>query len=227
MGKITILKETSRNPIQLIGKMSGICYGSNIEDNEKNYKRGVDCLKNNHGRTLESVDVYMILDGYSAKTVREFYTHIGGAPMRLQSSTRYIDYAKKGLPCVVPPKIAANKDANKLYLDAIETIHSAARRLEEEFGVTKEDASMLFPLAMVSKFVVKCNLRMLIDMSHQRMCTRAFWEYRNLMNDLCNALEVIDEEWAYIIDNFMKPKCELTGICPETFGCGRYSKSKD
>lgn len=227
MGKITILKETSRNPIQLIGKMSGICYGSNIEDNEKNYKRGVDCLKNNHGRTLESVDVYMILDGYSAKTVREFYTHIGGAPMRLQSSTRYIDYAKKGLPCVVPPKIAANKDANKLYLDAIETIHSAARRLEEEFGVTKEDASMLFPLAMVSKFVVKCNLRMLIDMSHQRMCTRAFWEYRNLMNDLCNALEVIDEEWAYIIDNFMKPKCELTGICPETFGCGRYPKSKD
>lgn len=227
MGKITILKETSRNPIQLIGKMSGICYGSNIEDSEKNYKRGIDCLKNNHGRTLESVDVYMILDGYSAKTVREFYTHIGGAPMRLQSSTRYIDYAKKGLPCVVPPKIAANKDANKLYLDAIETIHSAARRLEEEFGVTKEDASMLFPLAMVSKFVVKCNLRMLIDMSHQRMCTRAFWEYRNLMNDLCNALEVIDEEWAYIIDNFMKPKCELTGTCPETFGCGRYPKSKD
>ena len=227
MGKITILKETSRNPIQLIGKMSGICYGSNIEDNEKNYKRGIDCLKNNHGRTLESVDVYMILDGYSAKTVREFYTHIGGAPMRLQSSTRYIDYAKKGLPCVVPPKIAANKDANRLYLDTIETIHSAARRLEEEFGATKEDASMLFPLAMVSKFVVKCNLRMLIDMSHQRMCTRAFWEYRNLMNDLCNALEAIDEEWAYIIDNFMEPKCELTGTCPETFGCGRYPKSKD
>lgn len=227
MGKITILEETSKNPIQLIGKMSGICYGSNIEDSTKNYKRGIDCLKNNHGRTLESVDVYMILDGYSAKTVREFYTHIGGAPMRLQSSTRYIDYAKKGLPCIVPPKIAANKEANKIYLDTIEKIQDAARRLEEEFDISKEDASMLFPLAMVSKFVVKCNLRMLIDMSHQRMCARAFWEYRNLMNDLCNALETRDDEWAYIIDNFMKPKCELTGTCPETFGCGRYPKNKD
>lgn len=227
MGKITILEETSKNPIQLIGKMSGICYGSNIEDSAKNYKRGIDCLKNNHGRTLESVDIYMILDGYSAKTVREFYTHIGGAPMRLQSSTRYIDYAKKGLPCIVPPKVAANKEANKIYLDTIEKIQDAARKLEEGFDISKEDASMLFPLAMVSKFVVKCNLRMLIDMSHQRMCARAFWEYRNLMNDLCNALETRDDEWAYIIDNFMKPKCELTGTCPETFGCGRYPKNKD
>lgn len=227
MGKITIMEETSSHPIQLIGKMSGICYGSDTTNETKNFKRGLDCLTNNHGRTLESVDVYMVLDGYSAKVVREFYTHIGGSPMRLQSSTRYIDYAKKGLPCVIPPKIAANEEAKQIYQETIDTVAAATQRLEVEFNIAKEDASMLFPLAMESKFVVKCNLRMLIDMSHQRLCARAFWEYRQLMKDLCDALRQRDEEWAFIIDNYMKPKCDILGYCPETFGCGRKPKKKE
>lgn len=227
MGKIIIMDETSSRPIQLIGKVSGICYGSNVADPEKNYKRGLDCLENNHGRTLESVDIYMVLEGYSAKTVREFYTHIGGSPMRLQSSTRYIDYVKKGLPCVIPPKIEANPEAKKIFTDTLSAIYIAAQKLEEDYGIAKEDASMLYPFAMESKFVVKCNLRMLIDMSHQRMCNRAFWEYRQLMRELCKVLKERDEEWAYIIDNYMKPKCDIMGYCPERFGCGRKPKKEE
>lgn len=227
MGKIIILDETSSYPIQLIGKIAGVCYGSNVQDAQKNYKRGLDCLSNNHGRTLESVNIYMILDGYSAKLAREFYTHIGGSPMRLQASTRYIDYAKKGLPCVVPPKIAANEKAKQLYLDTIEAIENASFSLEEDFGIAKEDASMLFPLAMETKVVTKCNLRMLIEMSHQRLCSRAFWEYRQLMKDICSALAARDEEWKYIVENYMKPKCDILGYCPETFSCGKRPKKEN
>lgn len=224
MGKVIIMEETSSNPIQLIGKVSGICYGSNTEDKEKNYKRGIDCLKNNHGRTLESVDIYMVLDGYSARTIREVYTHIAGAPMRLQASTRYIDYIKKDLPYVTPPKIAANEDAEALYSIAIENIRAIAQCLQEEYNIPKEDVAMLFPLAMQTKTVIKCNLRMLIEMSHQRLCTRAYWEYRQLMKDLCEALKAKDEEWAEIIDTYMKPKCDIYGYCPETFSCGKHPK---
>ncbi len=32
---ITILPETTKNPITLIGKRAGICYGSDISDDEK------------------------------------------------------------------------------------------------------------------------------------------------------------------------------------------------
>ena len=35
MGKIIILDETSSHPIQLIEKMSGICYGSDITNETK------------------------------------------------------------------------------------------------------------------------------------------------------------------------------------------------
>lgn len=83
---------TTRNPITMIGTEAGICWGADTTNEEKNYKRGIDCLENEHGRTFEFPDVYAVLDGYSARVIREWYTHIGGAPTRLQASTRYIDY---------------------------------------------------------------------------------------------------------------------------------------
>ena len=98
------------------------------------------------------------------------------------------------------------------------------RLAEEELGIPREDAAMLLPLGMCTKIVDKRNLRNLIDMSHQRMCTRTYWEYRELFRDISNALRDISEEWAYIVDHFFVPKCELTGFCPEKKGCGRKPK---
>ena len=44
MGTITILPETTKNPITLMGQRAGVCWGGNVEDPEKNYKRGMDCI---------------------------------------------------------------------------------------------------------------------------------------------------------------------------------------
>lgn len=92
MGKITILPETTIDPISLMGRRAGICLGKDITDSEKNYKRGLDCIKSNHGRVFEFVNIEAIIEGYSARVIREWYTHIGGSPTRLQSSTRYVNY---------------------------------------------------------------------------------------------------------------------------------------
>ena len=90
MGRITVLPETTLNPISLIGARAGVCWGGDITDAEKNYKRGLDCIESGHGRTLEYVNVELVLEGYSARVIREWYTHLGGSPTRLQASTRYI-----------------------------------------------------------------------------------------------------------------------------------------
>ena len=87
MGTITILPETTKDPISLIGRRAGVCWGADISDEKKNYRRGLDCLESNHGRTLEFVNVEMVLDGYSARVIREWYTHIGGAPTRLPGAS--------------------------------------------------------------------------------------------------------------------------------------------
>ena len=112
MGTVTILEETTKNPISLMGQRAGVCWGADVSNQEKNYKRGLDCMKSGHGRVLEYVNVEMIIDGYSARVIREWYTHIGGAPTRLQASTRYINY--NDFSYTMPASVAKN-DAALLY----------------------------------------------------------------------------------------------------------------
>ena len=223
MGTITILPETTRDPISLIGRRAGVCWGADIEDPQKNYRRGLDCLESNHGRTLEFVNVEMVLDGYSARVIREWYTHIGGAPTRLQASTRYINY--EDFPYVSPGKIEKNEQAQAVYRNVMSSIAEGLRQLEE-MGVPREDAGMLLPLGMETRVVDKRNLRNLIDMSHQRMCSRAYWEFREMFSDVLRALRSISDEWQLIVDQYMMPKCELLGYCPEKRGCGRKPKKE-
>ncbi|MGN1344798.1 MAG: FAD-dependent thymidylate synthase [Traorella sp.] len=222
MGIIIIQEETTKNPIQLIGKEAGVCWGADITDSKKNYKRGIDCLESGHGRTWEYPQVYMILDGFSARVIRELYTHIGGGPTRLQASTRYINY-QKGFDYVTPTSISQNKEANEIYQKAMENIKQAMSQLDN-LSISKEDSGMLLPLAMETKVVLRTNLRNLIDMSHQRLCMRAYWEYRQLMKQLMKELSAYSEEWAYLVEHYFLCKCDVFGYCNEKRSCGRKPK---
>ena len=73
---IEILEETTKEPISLMGRRAGVCWGADIADAERNYKRGLECIRSGHHRVMEYVNVEMILDGYSARVIREWYTHI-------------------------------------------------------------------------------------------------------------------------------------------------------
>lgn len=218
MGSVLIQEFTTKTPISLIGMEAGICWGANIEEQEKNYRRGLDCLESEHGRTFEFPDVYMILDGYSARVIREWYTHVGGAPTRLQASTRYIDY-EHGFRYVTPPSISGNTDALNVYDGIMTDIANALKKLDA-MDIPREDSALGLPLGMTTKIVCKHNLRNLIDMSHQRMCARAYHEYRELFSDLCAALKEYSAEWVYLVDSYFIPKCKYTGFCKEKHTCG-------
>ncbi|MGN0482710.1 MAG: FAD-dependent thymidylate synthase [Lachnospiraceae bacterium] len=222
MGTVTVLAETTKNPITLMGARAGVCWGADITDEKKNYKRGKNCLASGHGRVMEYVNVELVLDGYSARVIREWYTHLGGAPTRLQASTRYINY--EDFSYIVPPKIAKNEEATKKYKEMMENISKTAAYLEKECEIPREDAAMLLPLGMTTRIVDKRNLRNLVDMSHQRMCNRAYWEFRELFSNICTALSSISEEWKEIVDTYFQPKCEFMGYCPEEHSCGKIPK---
>lgn len=217
MGKITILPETTIDPISLMGRRAGICLGKDITDSEKNYKRGLDCIKSNHGRVFEFVNIEAIIEDYSARVIREWYTHIGGSPTRLQSSTRYVNYDNFDY---IIPKTVQTEEQKTWYNNAIDTISQTLKNLEES-GVKREDAAMLLPLGMTTKIVDKRNVRSVISMAKQRMCSRAYWEYRELFNEYIKQLKLYSEEWATLIPMVMKPKCDVLGYCPEKYSCGR------
>lgn len=225
MSKVIIQDFTTIKPISMIGAEAGICWGADTTDEEKNHKRGLDCLRSGHMRTAEYPQVYMVLDGYSARVIREFYTHIAGGPTRLQASTRYIDY-EHGFRYIVPTKIQKNPTATMIYLNTMDQITEALKELDA-LGIPKEDSANLLPLGMETKVVVRTNLRNLIDMSHQRLCTRAYWEFRILMDDIMKALSEYSDQWKYIVQNYFKPKCEVCGFCSEKHSCGRRPKEEE
>ena len=222
MGKITILPETTKDPISLMGRRAGVCWGADTSDTEKNYKRGLDCIQSNHGRVMEYVNIEAVIDGYSARVIREWYTSLGGAPTRLQASTRYIDYSNFDY---IIPKSIKTQEQSATYCAIMNEIRDSSQQLEK-LGVPREDIGLILPLGMTTKIVDKRNIRNVMDMSRQRMCTRAYWEYRELFDDYLGELANYSEEWAEIIPMLMMPKCEMLGYCPEKYGCGKYPKKE-
>ncbi len=217
---IEIIRITE-HPLQLIGQCTGVCWGAPVNDPEKNKKRAISCIKANHGRVLEFPEFIIVIDGYSARMMRELYTHIGGGPTRLQSSTRYVE--STNLHVYTPPSCDGNGD----FEHAITEIQQSYGDLLSA-GVPKEDAANILPLGMESKMVWKGNLRMLINFMNRRLCTRALKEIRNFANELKKLLASVDDEWAWIAENLFVPSCEQYKIhnpemkfCVEEHCCGR------
>lgn len=226
MGQVIIKNVTPKNPITLIGEMIGPCYESDTSDAKKNYKRGMNSILAGHGRVLEYAEVWFIIDGYSARVVREFYTHIGGAPTRTQASTRYIN--ESNFRYYVPATLENTNREWLLdrYMNTMDNIQDTYQALIDN-GIPKEDAANLLPLGMNTTVAIRMNARTLMTMAEQRLCNRAYVEYRQLMRDIISALKEYSEEWHVLCSRIMKCKCDKVCWCEEEFSCGKYPKKQD
>lgn len=224
MGKVEIKDWTMKDPLNCIGFNAGVCWGAPL-DEAHNVKRALKCISDGHGRVEELPDVYITIDGYSAKCMRELYTHIGGSPTRMQASTRYIDY-EKGFEAVIPPSVRGNNDAMEVWCETMSKVKDGMAKLKT-LGVPKEDYTNLLPLAYESKMIWKVNLRCLINFFGMRLCSRAYWEIRQLANDLKAALEQYSSEWKQISDLLFVSKCIQAGYCTESQSCHLRPKKED
>lgn len=217
---IEILDYT-KNPLQAIGEYAGYCYDSDVTDQIKNINRAKHCLSNNHGRNLEFATITLKIT-CSARVAREFYTHIGGAPTRVQASTRYITY--DNFNYFIPS--FDNDLATEEYVDCMYTIEQAYNRLKE-LEIDNDKAGYILPLSMMTTFIWKGNARTLENMFGQRLCTRALAEYRELMHELKYKINTeLDEEWKWISNNMFKVKCAKAGKCLENNPKCQYNNFK-
>lgn len=216
---ITILPQTDREPLNTIGYCAGVCWNSPVDDKEKNIKRAKSCILSGHTRTAEYPEVYCIVEGYSARCIRELYTHIIGTT-RLQSSTRYVDAKNMDVEQDFYYPFVANPEAAEVYKEGLTNIMQTYEKLEE-LGYPKEDAANILPLGMNTKIVWKINLRALMHFMNMRLCSRAYKEIRQLSNELKAELRKLSTEWEWICDNLLVPKCEAMGYCDEAKSCGR------
>lgn len=220
--RIQILDYT-RNPLTTIGERSRHCYNTKLKDEGHAGRIGKSVVKDQHFRNLEFARVSLVIEGLSARCVREFYTHIGGSPTRVQSSTRYITY--KEFPYYIPEGITEEQRA--IYEDIMKHVQEGYGKLKET-GAKNDICGYVLPLAMESTFVWEGNVRTLINMFNQRLCKRALKEYQDVMKQLKNQLAELDAEWKWIADNYFVPKCVAqNGVCYEGHGCGMFPKYEE
>lgn len=209
--EIKIIK-ADKKPLEYIGECASVCWGST-----PSIEIGKKCVLSRHDRTLEYPSITVAITGFSARAIRELYTHIIGVT-RLQSSTRYINYQDFGY--YTPDSIESNTEALSAYDDLMKQITETYEKLLD-LGVPREDIANILPLGSTTTVVLKINLRALKTMSHQRLCSRALLEYRELMKELIKVVSDIDEQWEWLTKTICIPKCEDLGFCPELKSCGR------
>ena len=223
-GTVTIFDSTIKDPITTIGKYAGICYGSGTSDPQKNYKRGLNCIKSGHGRVLEFCDVHMELAGWSARVMREFMRHTSDGLTALQASTRYIK--EDNFKYFTPTTIWKDDDCIEVYKTTMDVIQQSYNYMLA-CGIPQEDAANILPLGMETTVVIKKNARCLQNMAAVRLCNRTYSEYRMLMREMIKALKDYSEEWATLCDLIMVCKCDITKTCQEEKSCGKYEKVFD
>jgi thymidylate synthase (FAD) len=94
-----------------------------------------------------------------------------------QESQRYVDMSDP--EWVVPPQVASDPEAVRIWEDFVETAKATYRRLRER-GIRKEDARFLLPNATATRMVMTANYRELLHIFRLRISPQAQWEIRAL-----------------------------------------------
>jgi len=214
--KVEILSYTN-DPVASVEKAACVCYDSQPTEDGRIMKA---CIKSGHSSVVEHASFEFEISGVSRALLAQLTRH------RLASysvrSQRYV--AEDNFSYVTPPSIKNNPDQLVTYDFMMKKLGEAYQALVSA-GIPKEDARMLLPNACETKIVMTMNARELINFCHERMCSRAQWEIRELAVKMKEKVQEIAPE----IAEFMVPKCEVYEIpfCPERKSCGRHKSLKE
>ena len=141
-------------------------------------------VRSGHHSALEHASFSFAVDGVSRACTHQLVRH--RVASYNQQSQRYVNFSAAD-SFVVPPSIAANAEAEAVFLKAMDDARAAYDRLVE-LGLAEgrgkesvqEDARFVLPNAAETKIVVTMNARELRHFFQVRCCRRAQWEINAL-----------------------------------------------
>jgi thymidylate synthase (FAD) len=81
---------------------------------------------------------------------------------------------------IVPPSIAQNKNANRIYRKLLRTVLDTYQKLISDYKIPKEDARFVLPNATSTKIAVTGNMSAWMHFLKMRLDPSAQWEIREL-----------------------------------------------
>jgi thymidylate synthase (FAD) len=185
--KVTLIQATP-NPIETIAQIASICYDSDPKDPMKLVKH---LYAGGHHSVFEHIYFTFKIEGISRACSHQLVRHRHCS--FTQRSQRYC--SEDGFEYVTPNTIP--RDSMEL---AMERIGNWYREIQAE-DIPNEDARYILPNACSTSLYLSCNLRELIHMANERLCTRAQWEIRDLVREMC---QLVDPQLQFML----VPKCK-------------------
>ena len=208
------LVQSTPNIVEFLATAASICYNSS----PKNPLGLVQHLyKSGHHSVFEHAYFTWKISGISRAASHQLVRH--RMCSFTQRSQRYCN--EDGFKYVMPPRAASYEFDH--CMDEISKAYQAI----QSFALN-EDARFVLPNACETELYMSCNLRELIHIANERLCTRAQWEIRQLVELMCN--EVISQPRNEFLKDWLVPKCEANAlhICPELRGsCGKHTHFTD
>lgn len=185
--KVTLVQATP-NPIQTIATIASICYDSNPSNPMKLVEH---CYKNGHLSVMEHIYFTFKIEGISRACSHQLVRHRHCS--FTQRSQRYC--SEDGFGFVTPSTVDEGRFANDM--EDIKDWYEEYQKI----GVPNEDARYVLPNACETSLYLSCNLRELIHMSNERLCRRAQWEIRELVQQMVYCVNA--DLWFMLV-----PKCK-------------------
>ena len=191
--KVTLIQQTPE-PLKTISKIASICYDSN-PGNPKTMVRKL--YLSGHHSPFEHIYFTFKIEGISRACSHQLVRHRLAAIT--QRSQRYVE--ENGFDYVKPYEVRMEDEANDLFETEIGHINDVYCDLIHLHGIKKEDARFLLPNACTTELYFSVNLRELIHIANERLCTRAQWEIRDVVKQM---VKLVDPELQWML----VPKCE-------------------
>ena len=189
--KVTLIQATS-NPIETIAQIASICYDSDPANPMGLVKH---LYRNGHHSVFEHIYFTFKIEGISRACSHQLVRHRHCS--FTQRSQRYC--SEDGFSYVMPESIE-EVDEFDGFSGFMEMVTENYRELVA-LGVPNEDARMVLPNACATSLYLSCNLRELIHICNERLCSRAQWEIRAMVKEM---VALVDPELQFML----VPKCK-------------------
>lgn len=184
---VTLIQATP-NPVETIAQIASICYDSDPTNPMALVKH---LYANGHHSVFEHIYFTFKIEGISRACSHQLVRHRHCS--FTQRSQRYCD--EDGFEYIAPDTMPSKPMAADM--SHLQDWYKGYQRL----GVPNEDARYILPNACATSLYLSCNLRELIHMANERLCTRAQWEIRELVREMC---KLVDPQLRFML----VPKCK-------------------
>ena len=191
--KVTLVRATDK-PIETIAEIASICYDSDPKNPMGLVKH---LYRNGHHSVFEHIYFTFKIEGISRACSHQLVRHRMCA--FTQRSQRYC--SEDGFGFVTPPTIHDDPSSEFNYRKAMYKAQDTYTGLTKMGEIPNEDARFLLPNACETSLFLSCNLRELIHIANERLCSRAQWEIRELVTQMRN---LVDENLRWML----VPKCQ-------------------